>query len=150
MTYVKPWHLIGVLSALGLIAVNTLPASPKRPDNPLQRSGSEDVAEIRGADLNYRIRGTGGIKVSMPRKLGWIVTAGDTYDINVDGSAIAGGFGAEAEDAEERAAAWVYERRKRLVSPGWLRKKPNTPKEADASAVPNKNVPGRGSSLSSR
>jgi hypothetical protein len=104
MTYVKPWHLIGVLSALGLIAVNTLPASPKRPDNPLQRSGSEDVAEIRGADLNYRIRGTGGIKVSMPRKLGWIVTAGDTYDINVDGSAIAGGFGAEHPSSDFAAS----------------------------------------------
>ena len=90
---------------LGLIAVNTLPASPKRPRDSQRQPGSEDMAEIRGDDLFYHIRGTGGIKVSMPRKLGWMVTSGDTYDINVDGSAIAGGFGAEYPSSDFAAAA---------------------------------------------
>jgi hypothetical protein len=105
MSYLKPWHRICVLSALALIAVNILPASPKRTQDSRRHPGSEDMAEIRGDELNYRIHGTGGIKVSMPRALGWMVTSGDTYDINVDGSAISGGFAAEHPSSDFAAAA---------------------------------------------
>lgn len=106
MSYLRPWYRVGVVSALGLLAVSTLPASPKwGAPSSLSHPGSEDMGELRGDDLIYHIHGTGGIRVSMPRALGRIVTSGDTYDILVDGSAIAGGFGAEHPSADFAAAA---------------------------------------------
>jgi len=65
------------------------PRSEKQP-------ASEEMAEIRGGDLTYRLFGTGGIKVSMPHRLAKIVTAGDVYEIDIDGSSLSAAGGSSA------------------------------------------------------
>src|ERR1700722_14117764 len=93
---------------------------------------------------------------------GTAVAAGDTTDCSSGCGGVSsllcapesgGSCFAEVGEGEEGRGgggeAWEDEERKRLVSPAWLSRKPNTPREANARTAPKRNVPGGGSSLSS-
>jgi hypothetical protein len=103
----KPRRYLFVLSFLALLSSNPLQAFPGLGSfEKSKHPGSDQMAEILGSDLRYHIFGTGGIKVSMPRLPGRMITAGDVYEVYIDGSALSnGGLTAEAAASDFEASA---------------------------------------------
>jgi hypothetical protein len=104
---IKPGRYLFVLSFLALLSSNTMQAFPGLGSfDKSKHAGSDQMAEIWGGDLKYHIFGKGGIKVSMPHLPGLMTTAGDTYEIYIDGSALSnGGLTAVAAASDFEASA---------------------------------------------